>query len=103
MAMLIITLSTAYYFVIFLPQKEWTKIDLQKKEQQATDRQKVANRAYLNICLSGADSAYSEHWDSECKVRGLKEDCSLPFANADRNEELRRKSKDECFKKYPID
>ncbi len=98
----LVSLSIFYYFVIFLPQKEETKMKQLKQEQEATQRAKYIDEAFRDVCLEDADKGYLVNWNKECKSRGLKENCSLPLENADRLEVSRQQYKDECFKKYPF-
>ncbi len=51
---LIIALSVGYYFVIFLPQKEQEKINLQKQIQTETENKRNSDRASLDSCLEAA-------------------------------------------------
>lgn len=110
LATLIFSLSVAYYFVIFLPQKEKLAIEQQKqtqeakdrKEEQAKDEAKQATddaKTALQDCLSQAYDEYSSDWDSQCKSTGLKANCSLDDTTL--VEKRYKDSKDECFKQYP--
>lgn len=55
---LIIALSVGYYFVIFLPQKEQEKIDLQKQKQEALSNQKSTNSLRLSTCFDNAETNF---------------------------------------------
>lgn len=81
-AIIIIALSVAYYFVIFIPQKESQRTALQKEElrvsqqreqgkiDQEKQKQEQAKQA-LDTCLENAETDYSRWWDQACKSRGL--------------------------------
>jgi len=81
--LLIIALSVAYYFVIFLPQKENQKIELQRleAEEEKTEAEQKKKEAesksqLLSICLGQAESTYSSNWNNECKSQGkLTSEC----------------------------
>lgn len=91
---LLIGFSVFYYFVIFLPGKESTR--LEQEEAKQSDRQVM-----INACLKKAYESYKAKWNSICKLDGLKEDCTL---NTDRSEiinDYHKDLKDECYKRYP--
>jgi len=61
----ILALSIAYYFVIALPQYNQSKIDLQKQEFNAEQREKAkieqeekTRKLLLNMCLTEARETY---------------------------------------------
>ena len=70
----LISLSVAYYYVIFLPQKEQARIDQQRQEQFAKEfreqQAKEEAEQALNICIADAEERYSNQWYRECKSRG---------------------------------
>jgi len=98
---LLISFSFFYYFVIYLPQKEQTRIELQEKEQlnrkleqlkteaglelqkrkqlvaeEALDLQKQEQSDALQNCLWEASNEYHDRWSRECKAMGrLTSDC----------------------------
>ncbi len=78
LGILIVCLSVGYYFVMFLPQKENQKIEIQrieleKKQQQdkQEQREKSEKSTSLTTCLLDSDVSYSKNWDAECKSQGL--------------------------------
>ena len=82
---LLLSLSAAYYFVIYLPGEG------------------AAKETQLDGCLSKADADYRMHWASACSKFGqtnLGPNCTLPQYNADRVEGLRREAKEDCLKRY---
>ena len=108
LAALATAFSVFYYLVIFLPEKERTRIELER-ELAATEAAKEAseeadrqfNQSMLEACLADAESDYNSNWDGECKSQGLSKDCRLPQYNADSIDDTRSERKDDCFKQYP--
>jgi len=78
---LLLTLSAAYYFVIWLPARDSER----------------------DICLAKADSDYHKDWAAACTQFGQTSVgplCTLPAYNADRVEGWRREAKEKCFRQY---
>ncbi len=98
---LIIALSVGYYFVIFLPQTEQEKINLQKQIQTETENKRNSDRVSLSSCLDAANNASHENWNKYCEIEGLKKDCNLPSYQSEKVNNYTKELKDECFKKYP--
>ena len=98
---LIIALSIGYYFVIFLPQKEQKKINLQKQMQTETENKRNSDRVSLDSCLGNANNASYDNWNKYCEIEGLKKDCNLPNYQSEKINNYTKELKDECFKKYP--
>lgn len=96
-SVLIIALSFAYYLVIFLPNKEKTRQEIQNQK----DLEKTWQEAKLQDCLTQAHKV--DLWNKQCKARGLKEDCSLPSSIVTRVWEYQSKLRNDCFKQYPLD
>ena len=108
---LIVSLSIAYYLVIFLPQKEQNRIELEKQERQIKEEReqaeserlnkiKTANNRLLAICLSAADEEYLDY----AKLNGTEKKDGTIWADNDvwdRAEKNRKDSKEVYFKKYP--
>ena len=97
----LISLSIFYYLVIYLPEKDQTKTQVEKEKQSALEQKELSDKLLLSYCLEDAEKAYSDNWDEDCKGLGLKDSCRLSAHSADRWDELKQKSKDECFRKYP--
>lgn len=87
-SLLIVSLSVAYYFVIYTPKKEGAIIELQKqvqlKKEQAEQKkeqdalsEKTRTKELLDSCLSNAETNYSNYWTKECKSRGLLSESCL--------------------------
>lgn len=94
---IVVALSVAYYFVVFLPQKDREQLKIQAEQQ---DKSRT-NKILLNSCLDLARQQEQKFWASECEAKGLKDDCLLPQYNANRADSYEKELKDECFKKYP--
>ena len=112
LAVLVFSFSIAYYFVIFLPQKEKLALEQQKqlqeskdkKEQQAKDdaaAQVAEAKDNLSTCLSDAQDSNSDEWNSSCKTQGLKNGCELDLDLANSINKDLKDSQDVCFKQYP--
>ena len=98
---LIIALSVGYYFVIFLPQREQEKINLQKQLQAEAENKRKSDKVSLNSCLDAANNASYENWNKYCEIEGLKKDCNLPNDQSEKVNNHTKELKEECFKKYP--
>lgn len=129
-AILIITGAVFYHYVIFLPQRERAKLELQKQEQLAkegeskeeAEKREQANRLLLDLCLEEADKLAVDSFVRICKLDerisgGDKESCesgttedAISYMITTKSdfpvfkEILNKREKDraECFKKYPI-
>lgn len=80
-SLLVVALSVAYHYVIYIPQKEQKQLDLVTQEQQAKylkeqqdklDEQAANAKREQNIsdCLSNAEENYSKNWFASCKTLG---------------------------------
>lgn len=79
-AALLIGLSIAYHYVVYIPEKDRAK-DAQaaskaademlraEKEQASAEKASLERRTNYRICLSNAQENYSNRWDSSCKSR----------------------------------
>ena len=83
---LVISLSVAYYFVIFIPKKESAKIELQKQEQLKKEQKEqevvekgTETKQLLESCLKEANISSSNFWNSECKIKGLLSQSCIDF------------------------
>lgn len=105
-SLLVVALSFAYYFVIFLPNKhkveqefEVEKFDreMRFKAEQARDRD-----LNLEVCFETAYSNYKANWDLRCKNLGKMENdkCTLPAYLSDSLDEEYRQDQELCIKKY---
>lgn len=96
--LLIISLAVTYYFIIYIPGKEQTKLKIQQQ-----------NKILLDKCIKDADGALNYSWGMACfeiqNKLGQKEDpnCSLPSSTAQAIKKTRSEQVDLCLKLYPID
>ena len=96
-----------YGYLDYKYKKEVLEQKIQSEEQEkiVEERVKIEEEAdrfgkqqkYLE-CKMLIEQSQHEWWNRECKNRGLKEDCQLPFANGDRIREWAQKETDNCFK-----
>ena len=114
-AVLIIAFSIFYYLVIFLPQKEQTKLELEERlraevqkaeeaRRQEEEEEKKLNKILLEACIESAYDTYIEDWNKNCRTSGINkrtDDCTLPLNLANSLNDIHKEMKDECFKKYP--
>lgn len=110
---LIVALSIAYYLVIFLPQKEKTRVEQQKQDQQTEEQKENAekaeiskkenqNKLLLSACLADADDNYWNYME----LNGTGKRTDKNGVNAyqrywDAAEKIKKEETDTCFKKYP--
>lgn len=104
---LIVSLSFAYYLVLFLPQKEQgrmevekAEMEMQKAESERIDRVKTANSELLALCMAQAEDEYISY----AKLNGTVNKDGTIWADNDvwdRAEKNRKEEKEICFKKYP--
>lgn len=75
----------------------------EEAEKTKQEKEEELNRLMREACFTTAEATYKENWKSNCEARGLKEDCLLPPNLADRLDDSRDGSREECFKKYPVE
>lgn len=92
-SLLIVSLSIAYYFVIYIPQKDKIILEQKKLEQSRTDEVVQQNKISLTNCLEEVNRKFSDAFKDQ------KGNISNETAKIIIN--LNEKQKDECFKKYP--
>lgn len=87
---LILTCSVAYYFIIFLPQKELLKIENEKNLQISQQQQLVENQKLLQLCLDDVSDRFSK-----MDTKNVSNDSAKIIID------LLQSQKEECFKKFP--
>lgn len=118
-SLLIVSLSIAYYFIIFLPGKEKLQLQIEQqkiesvirikqqeietvtKKEQENNKIKLENKLYLDLCLKNASESFTNNWNTGCEKNGLGKQCELPTVWADTYTENLNSQKEDCFKKYP--
>ncbi|MEA3421968.1 MAG: hypothetical protein U9Q97_09880 [Acidobacteriota bacterium] len=122
MLIVIVVLSIAYHYVIYIPQRdnknriqkekevllqlEWKNKQAEKeaserfykeiREREARER-KEAN---LSRCLFDSYDLYTKDWDNACEIEGKKESCNLPEYRAETLSKSLQQRKDNCYKQY---
>lgn len=73
-----------------------------KDEQDRIDtaREESLKQVSIDICFQDAISDYNMTWESECKTRSLKENCSLPMYAVDNFDGRLKEQKANCLKRY---
>lgn len=82
--------SFFFYFVVFLPQKERTRIE---ENAEASSKR--------TICLRATEDAETLVWDEECLKMGREPGCNLPPGLANPMNDDVKYLREECFRKYP--
>jgi hypothetical protein len=100
-AVLALALSVAYYTLITLPTLRRDEIAAQQQAEKQRALRFLANDQGAEACLSDADADYTANWTKACESVGLGTDCSLLPTRANRIDQIRRESRNECFKRYP--
>jgi hypothetical protein len=94
-----------YYYILYLPDQHEKKTQQETALQLSEESRRASNERQREACLLVAQTDYIDNWASQCKSFGVNnkgKDCTLPGRNADRVEQWRKESKDECYKKYPV-
>ena len=131
-SVLLVAFSLVYYYVYFLPQKEFMQLKYeeeketkqleleikqieleeqkQKQLQEQLEKEREEEKAIkerreylLEECLQQAYDVYITGWNKDCEHLGKEKDCRLPSDLADHWNEIHREYRDDCFKKYPQD
>lgn len=126
-AIVLVGFSAFYYYVIFLPQKEQAKLELQKEasirealieqqkleleqeKQESVKREAIIQRALLNNCLNAAEQYTTDSFEKVCPgAKTAKAGESLACRQdvdivqlIDILNKTEEKEKAECYKKYP--
>jgi hypothetical protein len=100
-SVVLIGIAVFYYYVVFLPNQEQTKLDFQKQQEQTAEYNARVNNTLLQACLDKAEKNYNAEWEIGCNTEKLKNDCNLPLYLADNIKKDRNDAKDFCFKQYP--
>ena len=96
MTMIIIALIIAFAYI----QVEQNKINYKEKIRQ--EEQQVVNeqREELEACIDRVEESYYDTWESNCKAKGLKNNCSLPLSLANSLEKDRENAKKTCMDRF---
>lgn len=100
LSFLIVAISIAYYFIVFLPQKEKDKVAQAAEAKQAETKKEERDRLLLDSCLKDVERDYTANWSRVCSEEGLEAECQLPGNKATAIENNRKQYRDDCFRKY---
>ncbi|MDO8512036.1 MAG: hypothetical protein Q7S57_02085 [bacterium] len=112
---LIIGMSVAYYFVVYIPQKDKIERDVAEKnlqlqikkerdEKEEALTQKKGNLILYTGCLGAVERDYMINWNRNCPVSGIdtkEENCSLPDHIVKNLEDFRKNETDSCSNDFP--
>lgn len=110
-SILVASLSIAYYFIIFIPSYNNSKLEFEKtkyeneiKAKEKEDAEKFQDEFSKSLeystCTSDAFNSYSERWKSTCKKLGQKRDCLLPNDTANSYDRSYESALDQCERLY---
>ena len=74
---IIVALSVAYYFIVFIPQKESQKDELQKEELRNNQEKDQEKTSSLKDCLYQADLDAHAYWNKQCKDYGIETEMGM--------------------------
>ena len=86
-------LNSLYYLIIFLPQKEKTRL-----KEAETIRQE--NSLGLRECIIKAENERLAFWNQNCSSNGLDDNCSLPTVISNNVTKYYESWKDDCYRIY---
>lgn len=104
---LIIALSLAYYFVIFIPNNEQEKLRIQQENFSQEQIRYESREVDLTHCLNSARQEYKELLEGACKELLKTNSKANCIAYLTGNGVLKilvdseKKDEDECYKRYP--
>jgi hypothetical protein len=80
---IIISLSSAYNFVFYLPNKEDLSVRIKQLQVQVqkTSEENKSVKLYIE-CLEKTENSHNDTWVQECNRLGKNSDCLLPDATA---------------------
>jgi len=93
---LIVALSIAYYFVIFLPSIEKNKLKLEESSQEDD----VSSKVLLDECLNRVKNNMTSVIETRCKDK-TSDNCIVPDKEVKLYTDIYESEKNDCFKKFP--
>lgn len=100
----VITASVSYYFLIFLPQKEESRLKLEEDTRTIQSTRGYLQRSAREDCLTKADDYYWE-WiklnGTEVKNEDDRISYRMPQNNWDYIDKKTQEAKELCLKQYP--
>lgn len=96
---LIVAAAITYYLIIFLPEKERFRQEIEKDKLRIEESSKKQAEEQLANCLEEAEAAYRKNWDLQVKRIGSKDE-TLPVSTSDRLKDRFAENQELCVKKY---
>lgn len=86
-------LFIVYWFTLGAEQRK-----IAEENRKVIDKMVLENirQAGLNKCYDNANATYMYNWNKECNSRGLRDDCKLPNAIANAQEDARISERINC-------
>ena len=79
---------------------EWLKINHTDRIRKENIEYKEKQRQACDECMNDAYDSYCSDWNSNCKSRGLKDNCLLPLNIANSLEKELQNNKKLCIEKF---
>ncbi len=97
---LVVGLSTAYYLVVYIPQRDRAKLEQQNQQAQEQAQLRKINADNLENCLDKEQKTYSQAANglAGLKRQGNNFDLESSLNSADKDYQIK---KADCFKKFP--
>ena len=95
----IIAISVAYYLVLFLPQKERVKQEIEKEKIRLESEASKKKEEQLQSCVIEAEDTYTRRWNQAVEKLG-REDNTLPSDTSDSLKDRWVQDQELCVKKY---
>ena len=89
----VLCFAVAYYFVIYIPQRDRNKLETEQQLIQTRD-------SAIQSCLENVGTNYSQSWNKQCWALGYKSGCSLPSIYASNIDNTSESLRNECYKRY---
>lgn len=110
--MVLVGLSVAYYFVLYIPQrdnaKQMQQLETEKVKSQAEQEANIIRERKYEACLSDAETNFRGAWISKCEANSIEitkdedglDNCLMPSAMSDSLREQYNRTKDTCLEIY---
>lgn len=95
-----IALSVIYYLVIFIPQKENKKLEIEKEKINIEKQEQESKSKKLEDCIENITQKSKEQWDKWCLLENKKEDCSMSKERYDEIVKFRANEQEKCYQLY---
>ena len=105
LAILLISFSFSYYFIIFIPRQEQKRLNQEVQEQLSEEQQRIKNKESLDKCIKDAGNILYTNLQSEgiesCNEVPSNEIYDCGVALSEKLKEDLVEARDSCLKKYP--